>query len=72
MSADSDLMTSEEALGLMAAVITDARFPDEYQIGRALGSIVALWARIETLEAPPAAPEWLSQALNEGDGVYRP
>lgn len=44
----------------------EGRQPDPEQIGRDIDAAVAILSR------QTCAPDPLSQALNEGDGVYRP
>ena len=44
----------------------DSDQPDPAQIGRDIDAAVAILTR------QASAPDPLSQALNEGDGVYRP
>ena len=44
----------------------DGDQPEPAQIGRDIDEVIALLSR------QASAPDPLSQALNEGDGVYRP
>lgn len=74
--------TPEAAIGYVKRILDDsARHgkPIGFAMGDSQGSAGSTWRVLtctdegdDTTELRRVTPEWLSQAMNEGDGAYRP
>jgi hypothetical protein len=56
------------AIGLVSCQVCDATGKG----GIDVDWLVKDWQRLKELESKRGQPEWLSEALNSGDGTYKP
>ena len=56
------------AIGLIACQVCDGTGKGRIDIDW----LVKDWQRLKEMESKRGQPEWLSEALNSGDGTYKP